>query len=77
VTLQIVPDWVMRFNALGACGLLDGKSPGLPSRLNDVQRQAIVRMSSPNLGPRSSTVPLMPSWARRIAVAKPFRSRRL
>jgi len=44
VTLQIIRDWVMRFNARGASGLLDGKSPGQPSRLNDVQRQAIVRM---------------------------------
>ena len=44
VTLQIIRDWVMRFNAQGACGLLDGKSPGQPTRLNDVQRQAIVRM---------------------------------
>ena len=44
VTLQIIRDWVMRFNARGAAGLLDGKSPGQPSKLNDVQRQAIVRM---------------------------------
>ena len=44
VTLQIIRDWVMRFNARGAAGLLDGKSPGQPSRLNDVQRQGIVRM---------------------------------
>jgi transposase len=44
VTLQIIRDWVMRFNARGAAGLIDGKSPGQPSRLNDVQRQAIVRM---------------------------------
>src|ERR1700736_3099295 len=44
VTLQIIRDWVMRFNVRGAVGLLDGKSPGQPSRLNDVQRQAIVRM---------------------------------
>lgn len=44
VTLQIIRDWVMRFNARGAAGLLDGKSPGQPSRLNDVQRQAILRM---------------------------------
>src|SRR5450631_3708521 len=28
VTLQIIRDWVMRFNARGAAGLLDGKSPG-------------------------------------------------
>ena len=44
VTLQIIRDWVMRFNARGAVGLLDGKSPGQPTRLNDVQRQAMVRM---------------------------------
>src|SRR5471032_3244679 len=43
VGFQIIRDWVMRFNARGA-GLLDGKSPGQPSRLNDVHRQAIVRM---------------------------------
>src|SRR6266481_338905 len=35
VTLQIIWDWVMRFNARGASGLLDGKSPGQPTRLND------------------------------------------
>src|SRR5471030_1453561 len=44
VTLQIIRDWVMRFNARGAAGLLDGKSPGQLSKLNDGQRQAIVRM---------------------------------
>src|SRR5258705_2400510 len=44
VGLQIIRDWVMRFNARGAAGLLDGKSPGQPSKLNDEQRQAIVRM---------------------------------
>jgi transposase len=35
---------MMRFNARGAAGLLDGKSPGQPSKLNDVQRQAIMQM---------------------------------
>src|SRR6202163_3779997 len=44
VGLQIIRDWVLRFNARGPDGLLDGKSPGHPSKLNDVQRQAIVRM---------------------------------
>ena len=44
VGLQIIRDWVMRFNARGSDGLLDGKSPGQPSKLNDVQRQAIARM---------------------------------
>jgi transposase len=44
VGLQIIRDWVMRFNARNPGGLLDGKSPGQPSKLNDVQRQAIARM---------------------------------
>jgi transposase len=44
VGLQIIRDWVLRFNARGPDGLLDGKSPGQPSKLNDVQRQAIARM---------------------------------
>jgi transposase len=42
VGLQIVRDWVVRFNARGADGLLDGKAPGNRSRLNDAQRQALV-----------------------------------
>ena len=44
VGLQIIRDWVLRFNALGPDGLLDGKSSGHPSKLNDVQRQMIARM---------------------------------
>jgi transposase len=34
----------MRFNARGPDGLLDGKAPGQPSKLDDAQRQAIARM---------------------------------
>lgn len=44
VGLQIIRDWVLRFNGLGPDGLMDGKSSGQPSKLNDVQRQAIARM---------------------------------
>src|SRR3977135_833534 len=44
VGLQIVRDWVLRFNARGPDGLLDGKAPGQPSKLNDAQRQAVARM---------------------------------
>jgi len=44
VGLQIIRDWVLRFNARGPDGLLNGKSPGQPARLNDTQRQAIARM---------------------------------
>src|ERR1700735_1053129 len=41
VGLQIIRDWVLRFNARGPDGLLDGKSPGKPPKLNDAQRQVI------------------------------------
>lgn len=43
VTLQIVRDWVLRFNANGPDGLVDGKAPGPKSRLNDVQRAALAK----------------------------------
>lgn len=42
VGLQIVRDWVVRFNARGADGLLDGKAPGARSKLDDAQRRALV-----------------------------------
>lgn len=41
VTLQIVRDWVMKFNAYGPEGLIDRKAPGQPSRLNDAHRAAL------------------------------------
>lgn len=44
VTLQVVRDWVLRFNARGAEGLVDRKAPGQPSRLNDEHRAALVAM---------------------------------
>jgi transposase len=44
VTLQIVRDWVVRFNARGPDGLLDGKAPGKQPLLNDAQRQALVEI---------------------------------
>jgi len=44
VGLQIIRDWVLRFNARGADGLLDGKAPGRPSKLNAAQRQAVAGM---------------------------------
>ena len=44
VGVQIVRDWVLRFNARGPDGLVDGKSPGHPPKLNDAQRQAVARM---------------------------------
>jgi transposase len=44
VTLQIVRDWVMKFNADGPDGLIDRKAPGQPSRLNDTHRAALAKI---------------------------------
>jgi transposase len=44
VGLQIVRDWVVRFNARGPDGLLDGKAPGMRSLLDDAQRRALVEI---------------------------------
>ena len=41
VTLQIVRDWVVKFNAHGPDGLIDRKPPGQPPRLNDTHRVAL------------------------------------
>jgi transposase len=41
VTLQSVRDWVLRFNEAGPQGLVNGKAPGPPRKLNDHQRQAL------------------------------------
>jgi len=44
VGLQIVRDWVVRFNAEGPDGLIDRKAPGAAAKLNDAQRRALVAM---------------------------------
>ena len=44
VTLQIIRDWVLRFNARGPDGLINGKAPGNRPKLNDEQRQALASM---------------------------------
>jgi transposase len=41
VTLQIIRDWVVKFNAHGPAGLIDRKPPGQPSRLTDTHRAAL------------------------------------
>ncbi|MBV8175111.1 MAG: helix-turn-helix domain-containing protein, partial [Verrucomicrobia bacterium] len=43
VGLQIIRDWVLRY-ARGPDDLLDGKSPGQPSKLSDGHRRALARM---------------------------------
>lgn len=44
VTLQIVRDWVLRFNERGPAGLVDRKALGSPSKLNGEQRQALAKI---------------------------------
>ena len=41
VTLQIIRDWVLKFNEFGPDGLIDRKQPGQPSRLNNTHREAL------------------------------------
>ena len=41
VTLQIIRDWVLKFNAHGPDGLIDRKPPGQAPRLNDAHRAAL------------------------------------
>lgn len=50
VGLQIVRDWVVRFNAQGPDGLCDRKAPGKPARLTDAQRTALTQ--AVETGPR-------------------------
>jgi transposase len=42
VTLQIVRDWVVKFNAQGPDGLIDRKPPGQPSTLTGAHRTALM-----------------------------------
>jgi transposase len=43
VTLQVVRDWVIRFNADGPDGLMSRKAPGRVSILSDEQRRALAQ----------------------------------
>jgi transposase len=44
VGLQVIRDWVLRFNACGADGLIDGKAPGKPPLLNAAHRGELVAL---------------------------------
>ena len=55
VGLQIIRDWVLRFNARGPDGLVDGKSPGAPSKLNADHRRALAEVVEGRPGPGGST----------------------
>src|SRR5688572_17340580 len=41
VTVQIIRDWVVKFNAHGPEGLINRKPPGQPSKLTDTHRAAL------------------------------------
>jgi transposase len=41
VTLQVVHDWIVKFNMHGPDGLIDRKAPGQPPRLNSTHREAL------------------------------------
>src|SRR3712207_6954617 len=42
VTVQVVRDWVVKFNAHGPEGLVNRKPPGQPSKLTDAHRAALL-----------------------------------
>ena len=44
VGLQTVRDWVVRFNAQGPEGLIDGKAPGNPCKLQACHRETLVAL---------------------------------
>ncbi|MEJ7928306.1 helix-turn-helix domain-containing protein [Sphingobium sp. AN641] len=50
VTLQIVRDWVLRFNEVGADGLVTRRAPGRASILNDEQRARLAAISGGIMG---------------------------
>ena len=44
VTVQIIRDWVVRFNAEGPVGLVNRKAPGKAPKLNARQREELCRL---------------------------------
>ena len=85
VTLQIVRDWVLKFNAHGPEGLIDGKAPGQPPKLNEAHRVALAGMIESGPTPaihgvvRWRLIDLCQwLWEEfRISIAKPTLSREL
>ena len=61
VTLQIVRDWVVRFNARGPQGLVTGRAPGSRRLLNETQRQELQRIV--DHGPIPSTGWCAGAWS--------------
>ena len=44
VTLQVMRDWVIRFNAAGPADLIDRRAPGPAGRLTEAQRLALAAL---------------------------------
>ena len=60
MTVQIVRDWVVKFNAHWPDGLIDRKPPGQATRLNDAHRTALAVIIE------SGPIPAR-SWRRSLA----------
>jgi transposase len=83
--LQIVRDWVLKFNAHGPDGLIDRKAPGQRSRLSDAHRTALTAVIESGPIPASHGVVRwriidLCQWVWdefRISISKPTMSREL
>jgi hypothetical protein len=70
VTLQIVRDWVLKFNAHGPSGLIAGKAPGQTPRLTGEHRAALARMME-----EARSLPCTASCAGGLSISANGRSR--
>ena len=66
VTLQVIRDWVVKFNAFGPEGMLDRKAPEQPSRLNDAQRKATHHDHRERTDPRRAWRRALPEGTRQL-----------
>ena len=85
VTLQIVRDWVLKFNAHGPAGLIDRKAPGPEPKLKSEHRVALAALTEAGPTPaihgvvRWRLIDLCQwLWEEcRVSIAKPTLSREL
>ncbi len=77
VTLQIVRDWVLKFNARGPDGLVDRKAPGQPPRLSGARRAALAATLESGPSPAVHGVVRWRLVDLRVTVAKQTLSREL
>ena len=85
VTVQIIRDWVVKFNEHGPAGLINRKAPGQPSILNAAHRAALVAIVEKGPTPeidgvvRWRIVDLM-HWLKethKVSISKPTLSREM